>query len=390
MRSAAYNGREAITAERTGERFYFRHRDAPEHDEVLLPDSAPERFGRAAELWNAAEAAERRKDAQVAREIVLALPADREVTTKDRVALARSFAQEKFVSKGLAVQLDVHVPHGAETQSERANWHAHLLITTRRLDRDGLNARKARDLDPEVRQDGGRARVADDAAWGELWRDHQDQYFREHGLEARVDRPATLSQEQIGSVRMRRIGAEIVERADTIRQANQEAPRDPEKVSAALTRNNVTFTERDFDRFLTKQLGQEERERAGEIAAVRAAVLKSLNLVPLYDRETGAAAGRYTTREVREQESAAMATAGGLSRQKSGAVSERHGKAAMEARTLRPDQAEAFDHATGTGHLKLMESRLGRAGRSGARQVRSRRDRPQPSRLLKNRHWVVE
>ncbi len=150
VRSAAYNGPEEITAERTGEVFYFRHRDAPEHHEVLLPEGAPERFGRAAELWNAAEAAERRKDAQVAREIVLALPADREATTEDRVAMARSFAQAHFVSKGLAVQLDVHAPHGGEAESERANWHAHLLITTRRVERDGLNVKKARDLDPEV------------------------------------------------------------------------------------------------------------------------------------------------------------------------------------------------------------------------------------------------
>jgi hypothetical protein len=41
VRSAAYNGREAITAERTGEVFYFRHRDAPEHHEVLLPEGGP-------------------------------------------------------------------------------------------------------------------------------------------------------------------------------------------------------------------------------------------------------------------------------------------------------------------------------------------------------------
>jgi hypothetical protein len=29
-RSAAYNAREAVTDERTGELFYFKHRDAPE------------------------------------------------------------------------------------------------------------------------------------------------------------------------------------------------------------------------------------------------------------------------------------------------------------------------------------------------------------------------
>lgn len=186
-----------------------------------------------------------------------------------------------------------------------------------------------------------------------------------------------LSQEHIGPVRMRRTGAEIVEHAETICQANQEAARHPEKVLAALTRNNATFTERDLDRFLTQQLGrseprfqrleeplesarkEEEREGAGEIAAVRAAVLKSRELVPLYDRETDALSGRYTTKEVREQKRAAMTAAGGLSRQKSGAVSARYAKAVMEARTLRPDQAEVFEHAIGAGHLKLIEGRAG-------------------------------
>ncbi len=359
VRSAAYNGREEIAAERTGEVFYFRNRDAPEHHAVLLPDGAPERFGQSGKLWNAAEAAERRKDAQVAREIVLALPANREVTAEDRVALVRSFAEEHFVSKGLAVQLDIHAPHGAEAESERANWHAHLLITTRRIEPDGFAAKKARDLDPEVRQAGGRARVADGAAWGELWRDHQDRYFQEHGLEARVDAVATHAQEHIGPVRMRRAGSEIVERAETIRQANQEAARDPDKVLAALTRNNATFTERDLDRFLAKQLGGEGQEEKEEVARVRAAVLKSRELVALHDRETGEVAGRFTTREVREQERAAMAAAGGLSRQKSGAVSARSVKAAATSRTLRPDQVAAFEHAIGAGHLKLIEGRAG-------------------------------
>jgi hypothetical protein len=70
VRSAAYNSREAITAERTGELYYFRHRDSPEHHEVLLPKGAVEQFRESGALWNAAEAAEKRKDAQVAREIV--------------------------------------------------------------------------------------------------------------------------------------------------------------------------------------------------------------------------------------------------------------------------------------------------------------------------------
>jgi len=360
VRSAAYNGRESIASERTGELFYFRHRDAPEHHAVLLPEGAADKFAHAGVLWNAAEAAERRRDAQVAREVVLALPADAELSTQDRIALARSFAEEHFVSKGLAVQLDVHAPHGADSENERANWHAHLLITTRRLEGEEFAAKKARDLDPEVRQAGGRARVADGAAWGELWRAHQDRYFEEHGFAVRVDPAATHAQEHVGPVRMRRSGAEIVQRAETIRQANQEAARDPDQVLATLTRNNATFTERDLDRFLAKQLGPGPDGRAAEeIAAVRAKVLGHRDLVPLYDRESGAAAERFTTRQVRSEEREALSDAAGLAGSRAGAVSRGSAAAAEAARTLRPDQAAAFAHATGAGHLKLIEGRAG-------------------------------
>jgi len=192
VRSAAYNERTAITAERTGELFHFSHRDQPAHHEVLLPAGADGRFANSAVLWNAAEAAERRKDAQVAREIVLALPANTELTV-------------------------VHAPHEGESDSERANWHAHLLITTRRIEGTKFATKKARDLDPEVRHAGGRAVVADGEVWGELWRDHQNRYFLEHGLSIRVDPAATHAQEHIGPVRMRRVGSEIVERAEVIR-----------------------------------------------------------------------------------------------------------------------------------------------------------------------------
>ena len=207
-------------------------------------------------LWNAAEAAERRKDAQVAREIVLALPANAEVSTEDRIALARSFAETHFVSKGLAVQLDVHAPHEGDAESERANWHAHLLITTRRLEGEGFNAKKARDLDPEVRRAGGtRPRCRTARRGANSGASTRTSIFASTGSRRGSIARATHAQEHIGPVRMRVTGAEIVERAETIRRANQAAARDPDQVLAALTRNNATFTERDLDRFLAKHLG---------------------------------------------------------------------------------------------------------------------------------------
>jgi hypothetical protein len=136
-----------ITSERTSERFFFRHRGSSEHHEVLLPPDAADRFLDPSILWNAAEAAEKRKDAQVAREIVLALPADAAINQGDRIELVRSFAERHFVAKGPAVQIDLHAPHHVGNRSETANCHAHPLITTRRVEGEALSAKKARDVE---------------------------------------------------------------------------------------------------------------------------------------------------------------------------------------------------------------------------------------------------
>ena len=374
VRSAAYNARDAITAERTGELFHFSHRDAPEHHAVLLPEGADARLANCAMLWNAAEAAERRKDAQVAREIVLALPADRVLSTEDRIELARSFAQEHFVSKGLAVQLDVHAPHQERGESEGAwagnggdasNWHAHLLITTRRIEGDRLAARKARDLDPEVRRAGTRNLVTDAEAWGETWRAHQDRYFAEHGIALRVDATAAHPGEHIGPVRMRKVDSPAVERAEALRTANEAAARDPEQVLAALTRNNATFTERELDRYLAKHLGVGPDGTPGaaqraDIAAAKAAVLGHTDVLVLHDRDTGAAADRFSTRTVRAQERAALADGAAVAEaQHHQGVKARHQDAALASRTLRDDQRAAFEHVVEGGGLKLIEGRAG-------------------------------
>ncbi len=375
VRSAAYNARDAITAERTGELFHFRHRGAPVHHEVLLPDGADNRLGNSATLWNAAEAVERRKDAQVAREIVLALPADRVLSTEDRIELARSFSAEHFVSKGLAVQLDVHAPHkergeGEGTWSEgtggdHTNWHAHLLITTRRIEGDQLAARKARDLDPEVRKAGTRSVVTDAEAWGETWRAHQDRYFQEHGIELRVDATAAHPGEHIGPVRMRKVDSPAVARAEVLRATNEAAARDPEQVLAALTRNNATFTERELDRYLARHLGAgpdgtPDAVQVQDISAAKASVIGHKDVLALHDRETGEAAGRFTTGTVREQERAALADGAAVA----GAghhrgVHARHQEAALASRTLRDDQRAAFEHALAGGGLRLVEGRAG-------------------------------
>ena len=88
-------------------------------------------------LANAMELSENRKNSQTAREFVLALPADREVSHQDRVEMLRGFVQEHFTSKGLGAIVAIHQPHpklrgsAADLESPTANVHAHVLVTTR-------------------------------------------------------------------------------------------------------------------------------------------------------------------------------------------------------------------------------------------------------------------
>jgi len=86
-------------------------------------------------------------------------------------------------------------------------------------------------------------------------------------------------------------------------------------------------------------------------------VLLREDVVPLYERDSGAAAPLYTTRAVRKEEGVALGDAA--------AIAERYGKelplAALRAvndeRGLAPEQQRAFVHATGGGGLALIEGR---------------------------------
>lgn len=169
-----------------------------------------------------------------------------------------------------------------------------------------------------------------------------------------MDPTATHPGQHIGPVRLRRAETGIAERAELLRQANEAAARDPVQVLATLTRHTATFTERDLDRHLAKHV-----PAASEREAVKAQVLERQGVVPLHDRVTGEAAGRFTTRAVRAQEQAALRNGETLARQHRPRVSEAAARLALMGRVLRPDQQAAFDHAmTGTG-LALIEGRAG-------------------------------
>jgi hypothetical protein len=106
--AAAYRSASALPDEREARTHDFSGKADVVHSEILLPAGAPERWADRAVLWNEVEATEKRKDAQLAREIEFAVP--RELSRAQAVALAREFGAEQFVSRGMVADLNVHWP----------------------------------------------------------------------------------------------------------------------------------------------------------------------------------------------------------------------------------------------------------------------------------------
>ena len=119
-------------------------------------------------LWNAAEAAEKRKDARVAREYELALPCELDAVGRRRLVTA--FAGELVRRHGVAVDAAVHAP-GRE--GDQRNWHAHVLATTRRAEAGALGEKAGIELSDTARAKLGLGKAADEieelrALWGGL------------------------------------------------------------------------------------------------------------------------------------------------------------------------------------------------------------------------------
>ena len=139
--AAAYRSAEKIVDERTGEIHDYTRKGGVEASALFAPAGAPEWAADRAQLWNAAEGAENRKNSTVAREFVLALPA--ELSADARQALAYDFARALVERHGVAVDACIHAP-GKE--GDERNHHCHILMTTRRMTPKGL-AEKTRELD---------------------------------------------------------------------------------------------------------------------------------------------------------------------------------------------------------------------------------------------------
>jgi ATP-dependent exoDNAse (exonuclease V) alpha subunit len=171
--AAAYRSAARIRDERTGELHDYSRKGGVLHRELVVPEGAPSWASERERLWNAAEAAEKRKNSTVAREFEIALPS--ELKAPERTRLAVDFARAIAAKHRCAVDVSVHRPgRGGDTR----NHHAHLLCTTRRLTAQGFQD-KTRELDD--------LKTGEVVFWRERWAALMNERLKERGVEARVD-----------------------------------------------------------------------------------------------------------------------------------------------------------------------------------------------------------
>ena len=153
---------------------YSKRKASVDFAQIYAPENAPEWAQDRARLWQAVEDSEKRKDAQLCREINIALPV--ELTPAERQALVVEFVQSEFVSKGMIADLAIH-------HQNEANPHAHIMLTTRHIGPDGFG-KKAREWnDRAVIQNTRKA-----------WADIANVFLARAGHEARIDHRTLVAQ----------------------------------------------------------------------------------------------------------------------------------------------------------------------------------------------------
>jgi ATP-dependent exoDNAse (exonuclease V) alpha subunit len=266
--AAAYRSGERIHDERSGRTYDHSDRRDVMYKGIIVPDEfaaddlswAKER----AQLWNAAEAAESRKNARVAREYLVALPV--ELAHEQRLALVTDFSRELSNRYRFAVDVAIHAPRDFPGSDPR-NFHAHLLATTREVTTQGLGPKTTLEWN-----DGKRREIGLGPAINELlhvrerWAHVTNQALHEAHIDVRIDHRSLQAQgiDREPGLHIPRVAYEMERRgyrsvvADRLREEHRAAealrshgaeprtptaPQNPEELSRQAAQNWLRWRE---------------------------------------------------------------------------------------------------------------------------------------------------
>lgn len=169
--SASYRSGEALHDKGHNITFDYTRKEDVIHTEIIAPESAPAWTGDRETLWNAVEASEKRKDAQLARTLIAALP--RELSYEQNIAMVREYVADHFVTKGMVADVAIHDKDASDGDR---NPHVHVMFTLREVDENGLAPTKNREWNLKHQL----------YAWREGWETVQNRHLEAAGVDVSI------------------------------------------------------------------------------------------------------------------------------------------------------------------------------------------------------------
>ena len=357
LAAGAYRCAGRLYDERLNRHHDFTHKQDVIHSEVMVPEGAPERWKDREALWNKVELGEKRKDAQLAREVEFAIP--REMTQAQGIELARDFVAQEFVSRGMVADLNIHWDKGLDGE---AKPHAHVMLTMREVE--------GQDFGAKVRAWNATSLVEH---WREAWAVHVNERLAELDIDVRIDHRSLEAQgidlepqSKIGPAAQRMAGdgldtERLQEHQQIARENGARIIADPSIALDAITKQQATFTRQDLARFIHRH-----SEGKDQFTEAFGKVLGAPELVALGTDERGLE--RFTSRDMVETEARLYRSCDDLSQQTGHHVSSaiRDGALARANESginLSLEQVAAVEHLTSSNDLGLIIGYAG-AGKS--------------------------
>lgn len=398
--SAAYRHCAKMDFEREARTIDYRGKQGLLHEEFVIPPDAPDWLrsmiadrsvaGASEAFWNKVETFEKRADAQLAKDLTIALPI--ELTAEQNITMMRDFVASHITRKGMVADWVYHDAPG--------NPHVHLMTTLRPLAEDGFGGKKVTVLGSDgkpLRNDAGKivyelwAGSTDDFnALRDGWFICQNRHLALDGLDIRVDGRSYEKQGigveptihlGVGAKAIERKSAAaaeqiVLERIELQQQRRTEnvrrIQRRPEIVLEMITREKSVFDERDVAKILHRYI-----DDPGLFQSLMARILQSRETVRLVREQIDFAAGvrnptKYSSREMIRLEAEMVHRAMWLSVRNSHGV----GASVLEATFARhsllsDEQKTAITHVAGAKRIAAV---VGRAGSGKTTMMKAARE----------------
>ena len=398
--SAAYRHCAKMEYEREARTIDYTRKQGLLHEEFVLPVDAPKWArmlladrsipGASEAFWNKVEAFEKRSDAQLAKDLTIALPL--ELTPEQNIALIRDFVEKHILAKGMVADWVYHDNPG--------NPHIHLMTTLRPLTEDGFGAKKM----PVLGEDGQPLRnkagkivyelwaggTDDFSAFRDAWFERLNHHLALNGISLRVDGRSYEKQGiDLEPTIHLGVGAKAIERkaerqgvrAELARielnekrrsENTRRILRNPAIVLDLITREKSVFDSRDVAKVLNRYV-----DDPAVFQQLLARIIQSPEVLRLQRDTIDFATGervpaRYTTRELIRLEAEMARRSSWLAASASHGVSDKVLEATFARHSrLSEEQRTAIEHVAGSARIAAV---VGRAGAGKTTMMKAARE----------------